>query len=555
VSVRIEFAPAGASVPARGGENLLDLATAAGVVVAAPCGGQGRCGRCRVRLLGAAPGLLGHRDLRCELRELRELATALRSGAWQLSLTYETCGWDGEVGAPARLVALAAGARARDPYGLAVDVGTTAVVAWLVHLASGRVVDAASAYNRQIACGEDVISRIIYAQRAGGLARLQELVIATINELVDDLQARHALPADQLREVVIAGNTTVAHLLLGVDPRFLRAEPYVPTFAAAPALRAQDLGLRCDRCAPVHLMPSVGSYVGGDISAGVVASGMYAAEGLSLLVDVGTNGELVLGTKDWLVACACSAGPAFEGAGVRHGARALPGAIEAVTLDRLSFEPALRTIEGRAPRGICGSGLIELLAELLLAGVIDRGGRLQRGLATRRIRGGEGGPEYVLVWAEEAADGTALTLSESDIANLVRAKAAVYAGIARLCGSVGVALAEVEEVFIAGAFGKQLDVAKAVIAGLLPDLPRERFRYLGNTSVLGAYAALISAAARRAVQAVAGKMTYLELAADNAFTDEYTSALFLPHTDLGAFPSVRALLSAVPAPAPRAPSP
>jgi uncharacterized 2Fe-2S/4Fe-4S cluster protein (DUF4445 family) len=287
----------------------------------------------------------------------------------------------------------------------------------------------------------------------------------------------------------------------------------------------------------------VGAYVGGDITAGVLSSGMSRTEKLTLFIDIGTNGEIVLGNADWLIACACSAGPAFEGAGVASGMRATVGAIEEVWINADTCEPTYRVIGDARPRGICGSGLISLLGELFITGIIDKSGHFNQAKDTPRVRERDFGGEYVVAWAEETAKREKdIAITEVDISNLIRAKAAIYAGFSVLTSSVGISLADVEQVLIGGAFGKYIDIEKAVQIGLLPDMPWERFHYLGNTSVLGAFITLLCQDMRHEVIDVGGKMTYLELSADNRFMDEFTSALFLPHTDTTAFPSVMHLL-------------
>jgi len=416
------------------------------------------------------------------------------------------------------------------------------VVVYLVDFNDGRVIDTASAYNAQISCGEDVISRIIYSQRGDGLAHLQRLVIGTINDLLAEMAGRNKIRLTEINEVTVAGNTTMTHLFLGLDPKYIREEPYIPTVSTPPRVSAAELGLRVNPQASIYCMPSVGSYVGGDITSGVLSSGLFITDKLTLFIDIGTNGEMVLGNKDWLLACACSAGPAFEGGGVRHGMRATAGAIEDIWIHRRTFEPTFRTIGNRPALGICGSGLIDLLAEMFITGVIDKSGRINRTLPTPRVRMGEHGPEYVVAWAAETGLGHDIVITEPDINNLLRAKAAIYAGFSVLCRSVGINLADVEQILIGGAFGQYINVEKAIQIGLLPDMPWEKFKYLGNTSALGAYTALLCTDMRREVVDIAKKMTYLELSADNTFMDEYTSALFLPHTNLDAFPSVKALL-------------
>ncbi len=451
--------------------------------------------------------------------------------------------WVLDATVPPRLLAVEPGDRTQRNFGLAIDIGTTSVMVYLVDFIDGRVVDVASAYNAQISCGDDVISRIIYSQRSDGLARLQQLVVGTINDLLHEIAARNRIELNEINEVTASGNTTMTHLFLGLDPKYIREEPYIPTISLPPRVSAGKLGVNVNPHASVYCMPSVGSYVGGDTTSGVLSSGLFLSDQLTLFIDIGTNGEIVLGNKEWLVSCACSAGPAFEGGGVRSGMRATAGAIEDVWIDAQTLEPSYRTVDDAPPRGICGSGLIDLVAELFVTGVIDKSGRLRRDLGTPRVREGLGGVEYVVAWAGKSREVATVAVSESDIASLVRAKAAVYAGFSVLCRSVGVELADVEQIIIGGAFGQYINVEKAIQVGLLPDQPWERFTYLGNTSALGAYTALLCTGMRREVVKIAGRMTYLELSADNSFMEEYTSALFLPHTDLESFPSVRPLVA------------
>jgi uncharacterized 2Fe-2S/4Fe-4S cluster protein (DUF4445 family) len=331
------------------------------------------------------------------------------------------------------------------------------------------------------------------------------------------------------------------HLFAGLPPASIRLTPYIPTVNHPAPLLASDLDLNIYPLATVDLLPGVASYVGADITAGVLASGLSEADDLTLFIDVGTNGEMALGTKDWFVTCACSAGPAFEGAGVVCGMRATRGAIEEVWINTQTFEPTYRVIGEVKPKGICGSGLISLVAELFITGVVDKGGKFKLELNTPRVREGEHGGEYVVAWANETELGRDIVITKVDIDNLMRAKAAIYAGFTVLAQSVGVDLADVQKLLVGGSFGKYINVEKAVQIGLLPDMQWERFNFLGNTSVLGAYMALLSREARSKIKVIAEKMTYIELSADNTFYDSFTSALFLPHTDMTKFPSVEAI--------------
>jgi uncharacterized 2Fe-2S/4Fe-4S cluster protein (DUF4445 family) len=485
---------------------------------------------------------LGSKDLVVSLPMLRGLSRTLREADWRVTVVLDMRNWLPGGNIPPRLIGLLPGDETSTNLGLAVDIGTTSVVVYLVDFITGKVVDTASAYNAQVSCGEDVISRIIYSQRRDGLNHLQRLVIKTINDLITELAGHNHIHTDDINEASVAGNTTMTHIFLGLDPKYIREEPYIPTMTVPPRVNAGDLGLAINPNASVYCMPAVGSYVGGDITSGVLSSGLFQTDRLTLFIDVGTNGEMVLGTRDWLITCACSAGPAFEGGGVRHGMRATAGAIEDIWISPQNYEPTYRVINNVSPAGICGSGLIDLLAEMFVTGVIDKAGKIRRELPTPRVRMGDHGPEYVVAWAAETASGNNIVITEADINNLIRAKAAVYAGLSVLCNSVGAKLADVEQILIGGAFGQYINVEKAIQIGLLPDLPWEKFHYLGNTSALGAYTALLCKDMRAAVVDIARKMTYLELSADNSFMNEYTSALFMPHTNLEAFPSVKRLL-------------
>jgi len=482
----------------------------------------------------------GVHDLDMPLPMLRELGACLRKSPWQATAVIETDNWRQPEGPP-RLIDLVPGVSPFNAYGVAIDIGTTTVTVILVDLASGEVINSAAEYNGQIARGEDVISRIIYAGKNDGLGELGSLARGTINEVIHRLCQGSHIQSRSIYKATIVGNTTMMHLFLGLPPASIRLAPYVPTINNPLPLRASEVGLDIHPMAAVDCLPGVASYVGADITAGVLSSELAEAQGLTLFIDVGTNGEIVLGTQDWLVTCACSAGPAFEGAGVVCGMRATRGAIEEVWVNTRTFEPTYRVIDEAKPKGLCGSGLISLLAELFITGAVDKSGRFKMDLGTPRIREGEHGGEYVVAWAGETTTGNDIVLTTVDIDNLMRAKAAIYGGFTVLAKSVGTDLADVERVLIGGSFGKYLNVEKAVQIGLLPDMPWDRFHFLGNTAVFGAYQALLSRSARAKIKAIAKKMTYVELSADNSFYEAFTSALFLPHTDLAKFPTVAAL--------------
>jgi uncharacterized 2Fe-2S/4Fe-4S cluster protein (DUF4445 family) len=486
-------------------------------------------------------------DLVAELPVLRRLSWALREGDWTVTLVVELDRWDAPDGPP-RLVDALPGDHLESLWGVAIDIGTTTNVVWLVDLLSGKVMAQAADYNGQIARGEDVISRIIYAskgkgeERGKGLWELQDLVMQTLNRLLVQAADQVGTRPQEIYRAVVAGNSTMMHLFAGLQPEPIRLMPFITTVNHIPTLRAHELGLRICPDASIDCLPGIAGYVGADITAGVLSSGMCSGDKLTLFIDVGTNGEIVLGDCTWLITCACSAGPAFEGAGVVHGMRATQGAIEEVWIDPQTYEPTLRIIgpEGEKPRGVCGSGLIGLMAELFVTGVVDKSGNIDAGLDTERTRTGGHGAEYVVAWAHETATGEDIVLTDVDADNLMRAKAAIYAGFSVLAESVGLSIADVEQVMIGGAFGQYINIEKAVQIGLLPDAPWDDFHYMGNTSARGAYLALVSREERQRVVDIASMMTYLELSADNSFFEAFNAAQFLPHTDESQFPTVMA---------------
>ncbi len=464
---------------------------------------------------------------------LKETAAACREAEWEVTATVRR---DPE---QALVTMLQPGDQTSRAVALAIDVGTTTVVAKLIDLETKEAVAETSAYNRQISCGEDVISRIVFAQRPGGQARLRELVVDTINEALRRLLAAADMTQDNIVAVYAAGNTIMQHLLLGLNPKYLREEPYIPTATTFPWVRARELGLKLGPRTNLYPLPCVASYLGADIVAGVVAAGIPASEKLSLYIDVGTNGEMVLGNNEYLVSCSCSAGPAFEGGGVKYGMRATFGAIEEVLVDPETYEPTIKTVGGKRPIGICGSGLIDALAEMFEAGVIDAKGKINVDLPTDRTRIGPSGPEYALAAAGDNGADRDIVITEADIDNLMRAKAAVFAAVMVLLDSVSVSLKDIDRFYIAGSFGRHLDAARAVTIGLLPDLPADKFFYIGNGSLWGAHISAVSRDKRAEIAATAARMTYLDLSTNNKFMDGYVAALFLPHTDATLFPSVK----------------
>ncbi len=647
---KITFVPMERTLTAGTGETLLDVAMAAGIHINASCGGNGACGKCRIRIKEGAtdapphPGVsqeeyaagvrlacqahaltdvvveiplesqvdrgglsrrAGERhvlaatvldllvrgwsvnpavfkryvvlpapsaednindfgrlvrelkktctpgDISANLNVLKGLADGLRKADWCVTATLVAANGG------FRLVNLEPGNREEQNYSIVIDIGTTTVwgqVLDLAHCEAARCSEGsgvgtevctraeAADYNGQISYGEDVISRIMYAQKPGGLERLKTAIITTINGVIGELLMTSGIGVEQISHMALAGNTIMTHLALGLDPKYLMLSPYTPTSNFYPPVRARELGIEVADHVFALFFPSVASYVGGDIVAGVLGSGMFQRDEVALYMDIGTNGEIVVGNKDWLTCTSCSAGPAFEGGGIRFGMRAGKGAIEQASISPFTFEPMLLTIGRTAPSGICGSGLIDLVAEFFETGIIDQNGKFRRDLPTDRVRLGEGGWEYVLSYAAETSIGRDISVCEADLDNLIRTKAAIYAGCKTLLDSVGLAFDNLDKIIIAGGFGRHLDIERAQAIGLLPDVASSKFVFVGNGSLLGARLLSFSKELLEEAQKIARSMTNIELSNNASFMDEFMAALFIPHTDERAFPHVMELV-------------
>ncbi len=429
-------------------------------------------------------------------------------------------------------------------YAIAVDIGTTTIYGQLIDLVSGEVLAQIGDFNAQISYGEDVISRIMYAEKPGGLEKLNEVVIGVVNKLIRKMIDKSGVDIEDISSITLAGNTTMTQLLLKVNPRHIRRTPYVPTSSLYPPLPAVTLGIALKEHVTALVYPQVSSYVGGDIVAGVMGSGLYRAEELTLFMDIGTNAEIVIGNKDWMACAACSAGPAFEGGGITFGMRATKGAIEDFSMDPFTLEPMNITIGNVRPKGICGSGLIIMAATMFELGVIDNRGKFNRNLKTPRIRETGGIWEYVLVWAKETQIDRDVVLTEPDIDNLIRAKGAIYSGCMTLLEEVGLTIQNLEHIILAGGFGSYVDLEKAMTIGLLPEMDTSKVTFIGNGSLLGARMSSLTNRIRRDVVDVVKKITNFELSETHSYMDNYVAALFLPHTDMNQFPRIKARLEA-----------
>jgi len=465
------------------------------------------------------------------LKVLKALPKLLRQADWKVTVTL---GWRGGTW---EVLQVEPGAAPRRNLGVAVDVGTSTVVAHLLDLDTTERIDAEAVCNSQRAWGDEVTRRIIHAGTPGGLDELQKAVVGNINGLIGAMAQRQQVALHDITAVICAGNTTMTHLLLGLDPSSIRKTPYVSVSADTAPVRAFEAGIQINPRGLLYTVPSIGGWVGGDMTAGIYAVGLRRSENVQMLIDIGTNAEIAVGNRDWTIACSASAGPAFEGSGVKHGMKAIHGAIERVEITQQGLVE-YRTVRNGRPRGICGSGLIDLIAELYKTEAVDRSGHLRPG-ASERIRERDGMLEFVVVPGSRLESGQDIVVTQADLTNLLNAKAAIYAGAEILARAIGLDFGEVERVYIAGGFGSYLDREKAIAIGLIPDLPVDKIRFVGNTSILGADLGLLSESSWQELRAVAESVTYYDLINYPSYYDEFLAARFIPHTDLSRFKSVK----------------
>ncbi|MCP4718026.1 MAG: DUF4445 domain-containing protein [Desulfobacteraceae bacterium] len=427
-------------------------------------------------------------------------------------------------------------------FAIAVDIGTTTVYGQALDLITGEILAQHGEFNSQISYGEDVISRIIFAEKGDGLKILHQKVVGTINKIIGKIVKKAGIAVHEVSTITLAGNSTMTQLLLKIKPTYIRKDPYVPASVMYPPFRSVKIGIELADHAIALIYPGVSSYVGGDIIAGIMASGMYLSDQLTLYMDIGTNAEIAIGHKDWMVCTAASAGPAFEGGGVKFGMRAIKGAIEDFSINPANYEPMIITVGNVPAKGICGSGLITLAAKLLETGVIDSRGKFNQSLSTPRIREKDDIWEYVLVYKENTQIDRDITITEPDLDNLIRAKGAMYSAALTLLEEIGLGVKDIQRIILAGGFGSFVDLESAITIGLLPELDPANVTYLGNGSLLGCRINCLTNSLRRNVAEVVNMMTNFELASTPSYMDHYMGALFMPHTELNYFPKVKARL-------------
>ena len=424
--------------------------------------------------------------------------------------------------------------------GLAIDIGTTTVSAVLINMENGEILAKSSAGNGQIRFGADVINRIVESQKPGGQKKLQDAVIKeTINPMIHEMCKSAKFPKDHIYRMCVASNTTMNHLFAGINADPLRTEPYIPAFFKTNSLFASDVGVDINKDAHIIMAPNIGRYVGGDITAGTLVSQIWNRPEFSLFIDLGTNGELVFGNSDFMMSCACSAGPAFEGGDISCGMRATDGAIEACTIDKETMEPTYKIVgdPGTKPVGLCGSGIIDVISELYICGIINPKGKfIREGKRIKHDKYGMG--SYILAFEEEAGSVKDVEITEVDIDNFIRAKGAIFSAIRTMLTSLDFDVSMIDDVYVAGGIGSGINMQNAVNIGMFPDIPIEKFHYIGNSSLTGAYLMLLSTPAEKKTYELAANMTYMELSTVPIYMDEFVGACFIPHTDTSMFPTV-----------------
>jgi uncharacterized 2Fe-2S/4Fe-4S cluster protein (DUF4445 family) len=485
------------------------------------------------RLLESMKNTYGFERLEINYRLLTKLPSILRNANWDVTVTL----WDNR-----KVIAVEKGDTSDKLFGLAIDIGTSKIVGYLVDLRTGKTLDISSIENPQVFYGEDILSRITFAMRDDEkLEELQKLVIEGINDVIHKVCVETNVNPSDVYEATVVGNTAMHHLFLAIQPKYLALSPYTPAVRRGINICAKELNIKMNPYGNVHVLPVIAGFVGADAVADVLASGIYDSEELSLLIDIGTNAEIFIGNTEDILCCSCASGPAFEGAHIKHGMKATTGAIEKVRIKPNSYEVEYETVDGTKPTGLCGSAVVDIIAELLKCGIINRQGLFEREVASPRLRTLNGDVEFVLAESEETLSGKAITITQRDIGEIQLAKAAIFAGCSILMKRKNLRREDLDRIFIAGAFGS-FNPENAKFIGLVPDVPTEKISFVGNTAIAGAKMTLISKEARETAEMLSKKVRYLELAADPDFNQEFFKATFIPHKDLDRFPSIKEYL-------------
>jgi len=484
------------------------------------------------RILRAVEARIARARISTRLSNIKHLSEHMRDSAYKVTAVI-SCEEDS-----VEMLAVEPGDTTGRLYGFAFDIGTTTVAGQLIDLNSGRILGTRIAFNRQSAYGADIITRIIYASNPKGIETLSAAVLANIADIIDDLSDSCRVNLSFIYAAVLAGNMTMMHLLLKIDPSNIRKAPYIPAATRFGPMNARESGVNINQKGAAFFLPGVSTYVGGDIIAGLLACGLPDKPELALLIDIGTNGEIVLGNSEWMMGAAASAGPAFEGSGLTCGMKAVKGAIQKAEIGP-DLRTKVETVWQEAPRGICGSGYIDVLCQLLKRRIIQKDGKINRSIKSDRVRNNGVNFEFVLVPKNESAAGKDIVITEDDIENIKRSKGAIYSAIMSLLNKVGKDISDIKKIYIAGGFGNYLNIENSIHIGLLPDIDRAVYEFIGNSSLAGARMVLLSRDLAARAEAVRKNVTYLDLSGESNYMDEYVASLFFPHTDMGRFPSVQ----------------
>jgi len=476
----------------------------------------------------------GIRNLTAEYDIVKYLASILREAVWEVTVTV----FDGK-----KIIDVEPGDTTDRIFGYAVDIGTTKLAGYLLDLNTGKVIAVEPLMNPQIPFGEDVITRITYAMKGfKALGELQTVVVDGINQILEDLCDRVDVAPEEVYEMTAVGNTAMHHLFLNIYPKHLALSPYTPVIRGSVDVKAKEVGVKINPNGNVHVLPVIAGFVGADNVAVILATEIYKKDELCMALDIGTNTEVVLGNKEYMLACSCASGPAFEGAHIKHGMRAASGAIENVTIDPKSLEVKYKTVEDAKPCGICGSAIVDIPAEMLKAGIIDVTGKMNKDLDSPRLRDKEGVLEFVLAWKEETSTGGDIVVTQKDLREIQLAKAAMHTGAAILMKEAEVTEEDVDVVFIAGAFGSYIDPENARIIGMYPEVPLKKVNVVGNAAGTGARMALVSKKVRDTAEEISKKVKYVELATDQNFKNELMNSYYIPYADLSRYPRTSHLL-------------
>lgn len=474
------------------------------------------------RLFSKIMEKLNLKNLKIHYDLLKKLPDILRESDWKITVTI----WVDEV------LEVKGGNVSDDVYGVAVDLGTSKIVCCLVNLKNGKIVSFMQAENPQTIYGDDVISRISYINSdREKLEKLRQSTINQLNSMIQKMCEDKKIDLKNVYEMVLVGNTVMHHIFLGIPPQYLASTPYVPVVKQSLNFKAENLGVKINPKGNIYTLPLIAGFVGGDALADILSLNLHESKNSWLLLDIGTNTEVFLKNKKTIWCCSCASGPAFEGYRIRYGMKAMVGAIEKVKINPKNFEVKFQTIGNVKPKGICGSGIVDAVAEFLKTGIINHQGKFND-VSTPRLLKTNHEWEFVLAWAEESATGQNITISQKDIREFQLAKAAIQTGYHILMKKCELEKKSLSKVYVAGAFGSYLNPLNSMIVGLIPEIPIKNVEFVGNTALSGAKKCLISRKTRKTAEKLSKNIKYVELSAESNFMREFAYSIYMPHKKL-----------------------